>query len=322
MSILNKLSAFLEADQSQKFSIPLKIKSNLKISGNLGNAENWKAKIILGNSMGKDKKVGDWDKARYVAIDLKSNTIVPIAISDEHQTGRELIWHYENKNLIPHGNYRYVDSWGTTYIYTNNDVDMVAAFKKFKMYGGNGNLKVKSMGGKYNGTIDDYIKRNGEIILGEAELAIHGKHIIADIEYIANEYKKFLMLEKKFKTPNDDDIQSLFNFTINFLQSLIDFDGVLDELHVNFNDKIKSILNDDIIEKMISRIKIAEPKLDYDVIGDEILSMNGIKNRLHQALKIIKLDKDTGSYSPKSYFNAVFGNIDTAIAEFNRLGEI
>ena len=46
------------AVQTEKFSIPPKIAKNYQIAGDLSNVNNWKAKIILGNSCGKGQKPG------------------------------------------------------------------------------------------------------------------------------------------------------------------------------------------------------------------------------------------------------------------------
>jgi hypothetical protein len=320
MSILKNLLILLES--GTKFVIPAGIKKNVKIDGGLANAENWKAKIILGNSIGKDKKKGDWDGARYIAIDLKSNTIIPIAMGDEHQTGSELIWHYKNKNMIPQGDYRYVDSWGNNYVYKNNDKGMVAAFKKFKEYGGSGDLKVKAMGNKYSGTINDYIERDGNIEIGKNELSAHGKKLISNLEYIAKEYVRLDKLGKAGRDIREADLVDFFTYIKYFLNGFIGYNNINDELHVTYTNELKSILNDDIVEKMIKKVEAAEVKLDYVSATQEIFSMNGIKNRIHEALKKVAKEKDSSSYSIRSYFESFFGDLDTAIKEFDRVGQI
>ena len=64
---------------------------NYKITGDISNISNWKARIISNNSGSDDKKVGDWEEVGYVWISLVDNTIIPIARSDEHHQGYDCI---------------------------------------------------------------------------------------------------------------------------------------------------------------------------------------------------------------------------------------
>ena len=53
------------------FNVPERTSSNFQITSNLNEANTWKAKILLGNSMEEGKKVGDWDEVGYIMISLK-----------------------------------------------------------------------------------------------------------------------------------------------------------------------------------------------------------------------------------------------------------
>jgi hypothetical protein len=166
MSILKYLK---EAIAKQKFIIPAKIAANFKIVGGLENYKNWKAKVLMANSGGKK---GIWESPRYVMISLDSNNIIPIAMSDEHQTGYDLLFeYYYDKKLIKQENYVSIDGDGTTYLYgspgdTDNlkhDAKKIEAFKKWLSYGGE-NQPVKSGSGRgYLGDMEDVIERGCNI---------------------------------------------------------------------------------------------------------------------------------------------------------------
>ena len=115
------------------FNVPERTSSNFQITSNLNEANTWKAKILLGNSMEEGKKVGDWDEVGYIMISLKDNTIIPIARSDEHQRGYELLsdfYHFSSKD--------YYSLWvyGKNYPYDVEQLhDLEIALQKAQSYG-------------------------------------------------------------------------------------------------------------------------------------------------------------------------------------------
>ncbi len=127
---------------STKFDIPEKIPTDLfQIEGDFSKVKQWKAKTLLANSGGKK---GAWDRVRYVMISLKDNTIIPIAISDEHQTGYELMWNFYSKKYgITVNQYYSLCSWGNHYIYSKDELKGCAiAGEKYIKWGGNPKLEV------------------------------------------------------------------------------------------------------------------------------------------------------------------------------------
>jgi len=124
------------------FSIPDKIKSNLKIEGDVSNIQKWKAKVILGNSGGKE---GEWDDVGYVGFKPSTGTLVPVARADEHQTGYDLIDYYIQKGLIPKG--KYTTIWvrtGPNYAHDDEHIkELIPVYKKWLELGGE-NLRIKT----------------------------------------------------------------------------------------------------------------------------------------------------------------------------------
>ena len=81
------------------FTIPEKLQKYYNIEGNISNIYEWRAKIILNNSS-SNLKIGDYDNVGYIMINHNNSDIIPIARSDEHQRGEELLYHLYSKKLI------------------------------------------------------------------------------------------------------------------------------------------------------------------------------------------------------------------------------
>jgi len=280
------------------FVIPEKIKKNYQISGNLSNVKNWKAKILLGNSMPEGKKVGDWDEVGYTAISTKDNTIIPIARSDEHQAGYELIHSLRTKKLIHNVDYKTVFR-GNNYIYNEEDFNISkTVFQKWLSYGGN-NTRVEEMGGEVAGFMTDIIKANSLKDLAgtvkKGQLKSFGRELVKDLEELAK------MSIRVNKTESPEDIEQYNNMALNFLDT-----------HIW-----------SLIDCGLSQLKEKEESLnknfqDYKNTDQMFFGMNGIKNQIHMALRKANA-KDKYEYGK---LIKIFGDIDFAKKEFDRLGNI
>ena len=150
------------------FVIPKHKLIDIKAEGDLSNLDNWKAKIVLGNSMTKDKKKGDYDDVGYVAISTTGDDIIPIARSDEHEAGHELLWHLGKKGalkgkpqdyitLFPGGNY-------PEYAVREDDMGKyVGAIKKWLAYGGE-NVPIISVRKNYTTDMEEFVSSGGKIV--------------------------------------------------------------------------------------------------------------------------------------------------------------
>lgn len=109
----------------------------------------WKSQVLVGNSVGRDgDPVGDLGEVRYVMISTKDDTIIPIAISDEHQTGYDVMWSvYKKKYKINPDDYVSINAWGNSYISLEGGMMSARKFaqaaRKFLSYGGTPTLQVK-----------------------------------------------------------------------------------------------------------------------------------------------------------------------------------
>lgn len=298
-------------ESKENFIIPSSIKANYKISGNLSNVSNWKAKIILGNSMSQDKKKGQFDKVGYVAVSLDSNVLVPIARSDEHQAGYEFIENLIRKKLIPDEDYYTIFAVGNKYIYDDNEEDFKrtkTAFQKFLSYGGR-NGPVEGAANelrKFAAFMSDVIetpsfkdlKKN---ILVKGKLAPLGKGIVNSLEIMAKTLKDILKAEDSNRTETEK---------INQLNSMA----------LDFIDKYKWPIIHSHYKRPINEIEkeILTDNDSYKTVKEIFFGYNGIKNTFHMSLRNAN-PKNTWSYGD---LEQVFGDIKIAKSEFDRISQI
>lgn len=300
---MKKFNDHYFTEEVNKFRIPKSIKGNYKIKGDMSNVKNWKVKIILGNNLSskENKKVGDWDGVGYVMIATKSNNIIPIARSDEHQTGYDLIEHLQDKKLIKEEPYTPIYTLSQDYIYSDHKDHLenkLNIYKKFLEYGGN-NIKVDDSNSNYIGTIEDIIARNGNVKIKKGEVMPFGRKIIDSLDEIAT------LLTKILKSPNESLIHKLNDKALSFLE----------------NNRFILMVELDIDNEFIDTLNIDINKNydEYNIVDKGFFGMNGIKNQIHKNIK--QAIKNPNDYSSKGIAK-IFGDITKANNEFNRLGNI
>ena len=290
-----------ESYQRESIKLPTAIESNFQITDSLKDVKNWKAKLVLLNSKHGDSQleVGDFDEVGYVAVGLKTGTIVPIARQDEHQTGYELIHYYKEKKMIPNDTYITIFTIGNNYTYGDEKENQlqIQALKTLLDNGLNPNLMIY----KYNktgvSTIGDYVADGGFKPNEPKRLNKIGAKVIDMLEESAVAYRRFLdkensLTEKKF---------------VQTGQSFIDF--------LNENSLMAIDLG---AIKRWSKVR----RRDYEVeeLANELFSHDGIKNNIHQkARDMVKNGtKDSDYYS----YMYLVGDPETFLEELNRIGGI
>jgi hypothetical protein len=285
----------------QSFSIPTKIRRNYKISGDLSNIKNWKAKVLLANSGGEE---GKWDDVGYVLISLDNNYIVPVARSDEHHIGYELLEHLENSGKINSNNY--ISVWcrdGNDYIYHEEDIpEYVQAFTRAIQYGVNAE-KIIVHYKDIQLPMDKFVKEVSQKIGNTPKTAITGavgQELLSFLENAANKYNEFVvgLMRDKQIDQTLREIESEFGNI--FLKDMIWVNG-------------KLISHDDLM-KIWQAIQHGSATNDFNEVGNALLSHNGLKNLIHIALK--------AGISNEEITNKIFGNRQNGINEFNRLSAI
>lgn len=259
------------------FKIPDGILKYLQIDGNLANADKWKAKIVLGNSMPHGKKKGDWDNLGYIWISLNSNVIVPVAQSDEHNLGADLIDIYVTKKLIPDEDYYPIFHNGNNYVQKKDVPKAILAFRKFRIYGGK-NVTIQNWNKKdsIRVTADTFIKQGGDLGIKKGQIAEDGQNVINLLKEIEELYKKYRdMTERGRRTQVIE--KKIFSLIYRFIKNGLRYDGFFRYLDIKESD----------IKKYEDRIIDAEGKEDVEKAIGAIFSFGGLKNEIHNRLREI-----------------------------------
>lgn len=300
--MIKKFKLFNENNQNIIFTIPEKLKKYQDIDGDISNVSEWKTQIILNNNSGKGLKKGDYDEVGYIMINTKTSDIIPIARSDEHHRGEDLLYHFFEKKLIDNVNYVPIFSIGNNYFY-KNDYDIkreenelkeyLIVVEKFLNYGGK-NLPLNITGRKnYKIDLELFVKMSGnleaikEYIEEKGELTDDGEYLIFCLEKLALMIREYSLGNTKIK-------QEIFKKADNFFGD-------------RFLSKIKFIPTFNIQKNIIKAINT----FDLELLEKILFEHNGLKNTIHIMLK----EKD-------QKLKSFFGNLDIALDKFDSLSAI
>jgi hypothetical protein len=295
--------------KSGTFKIPPKLKAHVRINGGLDNVENWEAKVWIGNSCGSgDAKKGKWGKVGYVAFDAKTGTVVPIARSDEHHTGYDLINEFEEKKIIPRAEWVTIWAIGDGGNYANKDElkKLIPVYKRWLELGGM-NGKITMWDSHHKMSFRDLIDNGPVLKTYKGELAPTGKKLVDLLEKAAKLFAK---------AAGGAPAQSKQLSKIVF--DLADF--------VQKNESECHMLgyevgrNDEGIQKIKEAASHIANGEDLDKNMDCIFGFKGLKNAIHTSLKNV-VEKQDRFYA--SYLKTLFGDdLEFAKKEFDRISSI
>jgi len=293
-------------NEGVKFTIPEKLQKYQDIDGDISNVKNWKTQIILNNSGGDKLVKGDYDEVGYIMINTKTSDIIPIARSDEHHRGEDLLYHFFQKRLIDNVDYVPIFSVGNNYFY-KNDYDIkreekelkeyLIVVKKFLNYGGK-NLPLNIVGRKnYKIDFEIFEKLNGnfesikEYVENFGELSDDAESLIVYLERIALMCRTYRLGEDKKITPKYilDKADTYFNGYYKILSK------------IKFMDTFR-------IQRNIDKAIVT---FDLDLLEQTLFAYNGLKNTIHTMLK-----------EKNEKLKPFFGNLDIALEKFNQLSAI
>lgn len=274
---------------SCNFNVPQGTSRNFQITSNLNEANKWKAKILLGNSMNEDKKVGDWDDVGYIMISLKDNTIIPIARSDEHRRGYELLYEYYH---LSSKDYYSLWVYGKNYPYDLEDLkNLEIALQKAQSYGLVFGEEYPSISFYYlkNSYPKNYPENFPEVISAKdyfdncynerkpEDISEKGKELVQAFELISNCFEEPTLQKRKLKK----QIKNLYKV------------GSSIGLNSNYAQPFITPIE---YEEMLELVDFED---DEEKLWDAFFSFNGWRNKFHQRLRRninnIKLNNQLGN---------------------------
>lgn len=268
-----------ESLTSELFQIPEVLQQFYKIDGDFSNAGNWKAKILVGNSLSEGKKRGQWEEVGYCMISTKSNYIIPVARSDEHQTGYELLDELLRKYKLPDLNYHSVYLLGNTFVYEGRyKADEFQAIKKAYEYGAT-DLTIKKMGTDKSMSISEYIAADGDFDAAQKRGKKERRVSVAGQKFIDTLLAVIELFEQYRTNPMRQNPK--------FEERIITACEKLDEM-VFRNEVLSNILrwgdnkkNKENYKAFVAAIEAN----DINKIEETLFSFGGIKNAIHIMLK-------------------------------------
>lgn len=301
MNIVKTFEQFTDNQNNIKFKIPSEIEQLYDISGDLSNAKNWKAKIITANS-GGDKKKGAWDSVGYVMISLTTNYIIPIARADEHRLGYETLEYLIKKYKIKNLNYQHIYVSDDSIVYGGEyHDDEYNALKKAYEYGLK-DILIKQYGGdRYDMSIEEYLKYNGDF--NKAIATSKEKKIVSnDGQKFINKLSKIVDLFERY------DI-SMLHQNHKFEETIVDECKDLKKMII-LNSKLWDIFrsgsnkNQKLFRDFCDSVEVG----NISKIKHTLLYTDGIKNTIHNLLR--KDDKNIEKF---------FWSNEGALEQFNAM---
>jgi len=279
------------------YNFPPNTENFFKIDGDFSNFRNWKAKVLLGNSKSENIKIGDYEEIRYLAVSLVDNTIIPIAASDEHQRGADLLTdYYQENNLINANDFYIVNTYGNHYIYYKEQIKTdLMIYKKLLSFGFKFDITINL---KYNRSdynyivmsFDEFIKYKGDVnklnkaVIDKGELSTYGKKLVDYLDELSLLIHNYHLNDKDFEIA-----LNIKNKSKEFMKFIL-------------NSNVDYIF--DINYKLVSNLKSD----DISLIEKSIFTVDGIKNTIHNKIRV--KDKKAVDF---------FINVDLALIEFNRI---
>jgi len=186
-----KGAKFLQPKQASAFVIPPKLAPHVQVVGGLGSASQWHTKVWLGNS-----GTTDHTEVGAVAFDPATSTVVPIASSDDHRNGWELIQHLVGRKIIPKLPYTII-FLVSNFVDTDNPESLakdLAAFTAWRALGGPNTMVASrySAGRGFKVSMDDFIKAKGKVNTSYpvGKLTPLGDRLVRSLDTLAKAYGK------------------------------------------------------------------------------------------------------------------------------------
>lgn len=297
---------------SPKFILHPKLDpNNYKMSNRFSDAKNWKARLYLANSIGQNSplKKGDFDQVRYIMVSLVDNTIIPIAIGDEHRMGEDLLYYFERKikgfgnvdNYIP------IACFSGNYIYNESQIPKwLAGIKKWLSYGGK-NLVLKGTYGLSKATVsfEEFAKSNGKCVLNiePGRLAFVGQKLYNAYKALSESISAVANKQPEEILPRQANV--IFRNAKNILDIL--------EEHI-FDGFLSACKNSDEFDNLMNAINQLQQENNISKLEELFFGFDSYKNRLHNKLRELEKQPD-----PSNSLSATFGDIPLAVDMFGRL---
>lgn len=267
----------------------------------VGPPDRWKAPSYLEPEKGQEN-VG------YVMFSLDNNYIIPLARSDEHRTGYEVMFEFTKKKryyketpYLPDLNpRRFVPVFvhGANHLYYQDDIpDFLKAVRKYFDLGGKDGVLYGAgeLGKSFKGVyLSDFVRLNGNVVVHPEEVSVNGERLLSELDLAS----KAVMHALQTKKPVDIRNAAKQCLVLHRIMSGPYFVLYGDE-HSEFTKAYP---------KLIDQLTKAG---DIEGIEKATFGFGGLQNRFHSSLKKI-MSKDSSSWAKEDAVK-FFGDVDALI---------
>lgn len=266
-----------------KFRLPNGVPTKwFELTDSMKDAENWKAKTILGNSIGSDDNPkGYLNKIGYVMISLVDNTIIPISRADEHQRGFELLDDfYASKYNINSDDYFPVWCFGNNYPYNKDELQKLKiTLSKAEYYGLDLTNIMVYMGYINHSFADDQYISAQEFLSGNITKNKNKKTITPLAKQWINSLQKLSKAFEKESIQQDEKYLKAIENAVNELSKIAVNIGITDYL----NGKIISAKDNEEMKWAIYDYRFGNS--NFSTFEQKFFGFNGFRNRWHNWLR-------------------------------------
>jgi hypothetical protein len=274
------------------------------IEGDFNDVDKWTCNSFNKGNDNFDIKhrSNDQKTVYYVMFNMIDKFFLPIAETDEHHTGYDLL---HDLKVTDADNYLHINMLGNNYIKEEDINIYYTLYKELYSTGWRPTYYVSISHSDITVPMIEFIK-TGKIEYKKGELAKYGKELVERLKELKEKDNKILF------RGNDKMVDIYLKKSINLLYWLNSIDFPLDIKSINYKGKFFSIT----LEKFIKEIK----KLEVEYSEDRfkkcsviIFGLNGIKNIIHSMIKQYLKDKNARQILK------FFGDVDMANGIFQEL---
>lgn len=291
-------------------------KEDYQVTSSLKEVGEWKARILVGNSMPEGQEVGEWDEVGYVMVALSGEPrVVPIARCDEHERGYDLLftrakkWGLKAREFFPifHG--------GSTgiYVYDRKEVPRALEATRRWLAAGGPDFPIRYTGGEPEDRwvigARDFVAGNGKAVPMPDGLLPVGHRLVQTFRTLSEAVAGLRHPERPWELREDRRGQRKVETAAKALVRLVSEDRNLagHALYDMAGGGFQGGSLDTALASWSAAVDTHLAKGDMAGIERLVFGHGGIKNRLHMQIReeLARRPLDMGP---------IFGNLELADA--------
>lgn len=271
-------------------------RSDYHVTADLKTASAWKSRILLGNSLSADKLVGEFDDVGYVMVSVIGATrVIPVARSDEHSMGYELLAHLAKHKAIRPKEFFPIAIGGSTGIFIFGDKDIPPALEATRRWiaAGGADIVVRKTGGapeeRWTMASRDFVAGNGRRTHSPDGLLPVGDRFVRTLTTLAEALRELRDPDRPWLyLEGNRHVERRLARSARTLTSMLALhrELALAALHDRTSRRMDGGGTlQEAIDGWSAKMESALWNGDYSGVQDLVFTHGGIKNRVHQEVR-------------------------------------